>query len=290
MVHLHAAIAIDQHQRAGLIVQVAVNEMPNFTGVMAMPRLRCGCAALNAIDLLAPRREIAGFLQLSPDPRDALGVFHRLSVVRGLAFAIEIALADHIGRQSESARDPVQNVFDHQHALRPAEAAERGLRSLVRLADLPRDLDSRQVVGVVHMKHGAPQDGLGEVEAPAAVGEQVDARGLQPAVAVEARREARQERVPLAGERHVERRGRRTRTGRPVFHAPSAATAAKQFACISLPPNAPPMRRHSTVTRCRGTPSTRATISCVSLGCCVEECSDTPPDSSSQASVACVSR
>ena len=30
--------------------------------------------------------------------------------------------------------------------------------------------------------------------------------------------------------------------------APSAAMAAQGFACTSLPPNAPPMRRHSTVT------------------------------------------
>ena len=49
-------------------------------------------------------------------------------------------------------------------------------------------------------------------------------------------------------------RVRRTRTGRRVFHAPSAATAAQELACTSLPPNAPPMRRHSTVTWCVGTP------------------------------------
>ena len=47
-------------------------------------------------------------------------------------------------------------------------------------------------------------------------------------------------------------RVRRTRTGLAVFHAPSAAIAAHGFACTSLPPNAPPMRRHSTITWWRG--------------------------------------
>ena len=61
----------------------------------------------------------------------------------------------------------------------------------------------------------------------------------------------------------------RSRTGRPVSIAPSAATAANPCGCISLPPKPPPMRRHCTVTRWFGMPSTCATISCVSDGCCV---------------------
>ena len=107
-------------------------------------------------------------------------------------------------RQFESARDPVQDVFDHQHALRSAEAAERRLRSLMRLADKPGDLQRRHVICVIHVEHGAPQDGLGKVEAPASVGVQVDARGLHAALAVEARGEACQKRVPLAGDRHIQ--------------------------------------------------------------------------------------
>ena len=41
----------------------------------------------------------------------------------------------------------------------------------------------------------------------------------------------------------------RSRTGRPVSVAPSAATAARPCGCISLPPKPPPIRRHCTVTR-----------------------------------------
>ena len=44
----------------------------------------------------------------------------------------------------------------------------------------------------------------------------------------------------------------RSRTGRPVSVAPSAATAASPCGCISLPPNPPPIRRHCTVTRVAG--------------------------------------
>ena len=61
----------------------------------------------------------------------------------------------------------------------------------------------------------------------------------------------------------------RSRTGRPVSVAPSAAIAAKPCGCISLPPKPPPMRRHCTVTSWLCLPSTWATISCVSEGCWV---------------------
>ena len=76
-------------------------------------------------------------LQFLPDALDARRVLHRLAVVGGVAFAIEVALAHHLRRKLERARDAIENVFDHQHALRSAEAAERRLRSLMRLADEP---------------------------------------------------------------------------------------------------------------------------------------------------------
>ena len=49
-------------------------------------------------------------------------------------------------------------------------------------------------------------------------------------------------------------RFRRRRTGRPVSFAPSAAIAASPCGCISLPPNAPPIRSDCTVTRLDGMP------------------------------------
>ena len=85
-------------------------------------------------------------------------------------------------------------------------------------------------------------------------------------------------------------RDSRSRTGRPVSRAPSAATAAKPWGCISLPPNPPPMRRHWTVTAWLGMPRTWATMSWVSVGCCVLHWTKTCPASSTCASDACVSR
>ena len=85
-------------------------------------------------------------------------------------------------------------------------------------------------------------------------------------------------------------RVRRTSTGRRNLLAAKAATAAQVLACVSLPPKAPPMRKHCTVTKCLATPSTRATTSCVSAGCCVEECTKMPPASSGIASAAWVSK
>ncbi len=82
----------------------------------------------------------------------------------------------------------------------------------------------------------------------------------------------------------------RSRTARPVSIAPSAAIAANPCGCISLPPNPPPMRSACTVTRLLGRPSTCATISCVSEGCCVLQSTKTCPSESTRASEACVSR
>ena len=82
----------------------------------------------------------------------------------------------------------------------------------------------------------------------------------------------------------------RTRTGRPVSRAPSAATAAKPCGCISLPPKPPPIRTHCTVTWWLASPSTWATISWVSVGCWVLDWMKTWPSSSIVASDACVSR
>ena len=65
-------------------------------------------------------------------------------------------------------------------------------------------------------------------------------------------------------------RSGRILAARPVFFATSAATQANRLPWVSLPPKAPPMRRHSTVTALFGTPSTIATMCWISLGCWVE--------------------
>ena len=82
----------------------------------------------------------------------------------------------------------------------------------------------------------------------------------------------------------------RSRTGRPVSVAPSAAMAAKPCGCISLPPKPPPIRRHCTVMWWLSRPSTWPTISWVSDGCWVLDWMKIWPPSSMWASAQLVSR
>ena len=127
---------------------------------------------------------------------------------------------------AEQGRAAAEDVLDDDHALRAAEPAERRLGGLVGLGDPAVHPDVGDPVGIVDVAQGPGEHGFGEVEAPAAVGGQ---RGAQ-------RRSGRRrrtrpptgvERVPLAGHRHVLVRFSRSRTGRPVSTAPSAATAAR---------------------------------------------------------------
>jgi hypothetical protein len=102
------------------------------------------------------------------------------------------------------ARDAIQDLLAHQHALRTAEAAERGVRGQVRLRDQPGDGDGGAVVRVVHVHHGAHQHRRRQVAAPAAVGGERDPHRVQLALGVEADLVATEERVALAGQLHVE--------------------------------------------------------------------------------------
>ena len=103
--------------------------MPNFTGVIARARLVSGCAALNAAISALRAREVAalrrGSTQIVGEP---LGVPDRLPVRGRLARARRSCV-----RRSSSGADPEQrcaaaeDVLDDDHALRAAEAAERGV-------------------------------------------------------------------------------------------------------------------------------------------------------------------
>src|SRR5439155_9255658 len=97
-------------------------------------------SGVEAIHGAATGGEIAGDLELVPDRLDARGVLHRLAVMRSVTFAIEVALAHHIGRESQLAGNTIEDLLDDQHALRPAETAKRRLRCLVRFANVACDV------------------------------------------------------------------------------------------------------------------------------------------------------
>ena len=97
----------------------------------------------------------------------------------------------------------VHHPLDPDHALRAAEAAEGRLRGLVAFGDATDHADVRHPVGVVDMAHGPGEHGLGQVEAPSAVGGQVRVEGEDPAVLGEADLPRGVEAVAFAGHRDV---------------------------------------------------------------------------------------
>ena len=102
VIHLHAAVAVDQHERSGLIVQRGGEGDAELDGSDGDSAAAIRVRRIERIHLLAARYEPARFLELSPNARDALRILHRLAVVRGLALAVEVALADDVRRQFES--------------------------------------------------------------------------------------------------------------------------------------------------------------------------------------------
>ena len=163
----------------------------------------CSWAALYAATSACRVGHPTGLEHLVPRGGDPLGVPHRLAVRRGLAVDVEVAPAQVDRVDPEQRRAPAQDVLDHEHPLRSAEAAERGLRGLVGAGDAAVEPDVRDPVGVVDVAQRARQHRLAEVEAPAAVGGERGLERLQPAVVVEADPPLGVEAVPLAGHRHV---------------------------------------------------------------------------------------
>jgi hypothetical protein len=139
VVHHHAAVGVDMHQRAGLVEQ---------RGREADAELhrRDRQAALEHRALRVPRRDLAAPLAIGRGLFEPLQqrlqdvVLHRHLVVRHVAIgdAVQVAPA-HIQRvQPEVARDVAQQGLDDDHALRPAKAAERGVALGVGLAAVAR--------------------------------------------------------------------------------------------------------------------------------------------------------
>ncbi len=140
------------------------------------------------------------------------------------------------------------------------------------------------------MEDGAPENGLGKIETPAAIGIKLDLETTQDAALVVAGRVARQERMPLAREHHVQR------ARQPDPHR------SRGLPCAQRGDGGPPVRLHLLAAESAAhaqtfdrdamlaNPERPATMACVSVGCCVEQCTRTPPLSSMAASAHCVSR
>src|SRR5262249_12824859 len=155
------------------------------------------CGIVTA-DSLAAGRKTTRLLQLIPDSWNEDGIFHELPVVGAVALAIEVSLADQFRRKRERSRNAIKHVFDDQHSLRTAKAAERGLRGLVRATNISSCFHCGNKVGVVAMEQGPRHDGLGEIKAPAAIGVELQLQGQDSAIVVKPRNKACEKRMPFA--------------------------------------------------------------------------------------------
>jgi len=183
---------------------VAVNEMPNFTGVIARPRLTMALPAFH-FPLRRDADDTRSMLPTAPRFVEQV-VFHNLAIVRDIARfeAVKINLA-HVERiHSERAGDVVEDPFDHHHSLRSAEAAKCRVRYRVRLATVRFDGDVFEKICIVHMRHRAIVDRTGEIgRVSAPRGEQHFER-KQSTLLIEAHVVVGQEIVALAGDDHIE--------------------------------------------------------------------------------------
>ena len=228
---------------------------------------------MNSCDLLAPLRGNSTNRSSSSIScwRDVV-VFDRLAIRRDVAAgAVEIGFA-HVERiEAELPGDDVDHALDRHHALRAAEAAERGIRHGIGLDAARIDFELGQEIGVVGVEHGAIDDADAEIGGASAARVEIEIDGADAAVGFVADRIIDCEIVPLAGHDHVgvavepelagpagyaRRQGRNHRPLRRLrfLAAETAAHAA-----------------HLAVTNRSGTPRTRATMCCTSLGCWVEE-------------------
>ena len=124
---------------------MVVNEIPNFTGVIARPRLRCGCRVVPCAQF--PRGALAKSLDSVSSLPDALNavVLDFLAVMGGVRFAAcrdkDFVRRTTSGARPSRARDAIDNFLDDEHALRSAESAEGGVRSEIGFRDRAAELD-----------------------------------------------------------------------------------------------------------------------------------------------------
>ena len=105
--------------------------------------------------------------------------------------------------EAGGARNPVDDLLDHQHSLRPTETAKGGVGSKVCFCHSSAEFEVGNVIGVVEMEDGAVGHGPGEIERPAAVGEERNLRRREQAFVVETDPKLPEKRMPLPGDHHV---------------------------------------------------------------------------------------
>ena len=155
-----------------------LNEIPNFTAVSRQPlemRLRARVERAHGAHARGDSRTRCGS---SVNSRGSVLCSTHLSVRRDVARldAVAVRAADLERVLLQERGDLLDDVLDGGDALRSAEAAEGRVRRHVRAADRAADLDVREEVRVVRVRHGPRHHRGREIGVRAAVGVEIDLR------------------------------------------------------------------------------------------------------------------
>ena len=205
MVQVDRPVGIDIDQRPGLVQVCRGKRNTEFDRGKCDTALQHGVRGIEVGDLPPSCTVIRTLCQVRNDVVYDV-VFDLLQVRRrvALSHAVEIE-APHFQRiLSEVTGDILQDVFDTEHALRAAEAAERRVRDRIGFHAMRDDGNVVEVISVVAVKHRPVVDRAGQVGGHAATGSEHELDSLDRAPIVEADLVLNQEIVALAGHQHVD--------------------------------------------------------------------------------------
>jgi hypothetical protein len=154
VVHLHATVAVDKHQRSSLVEERGGERNAELDRRERQPALLVQVLAVPGCDLCVALLEVTRLRELAPDALNAISAANFLAVVRGVAGFVQISCTDFVGRQAELPRDARHDLLDDQHALRAPEATKCSVRDVVCATHATDHAHIRQVVAIVHVKHG----------------------------------------------------------------------------------------------------------------------------------------
>ena len=186
VVDQHRAVLVDVHQRAGLVERGEVERDAELDRGDGEPALGVRVRRVERGHLGPPARRTRSTRRTATRSPRAARRAGPAARTASPGREIEVPAPQLVRFDPERGRAAVEDVLDDDHALRAAEAAERGVRGPVGLGDAPVDLDVGNPVRVVDVAQRPGQHRLGQVQAPAAVGGQRGAQRAQPLIGVEA--------------------------------------------------------------------------------------------------------
>ena len=226
VVQLHAAVLIDEYQRARLVEEGGGERDAELHRRDGEAAFLVRVLRIEVLHLGPARLELTGLPELRPDVLDAPRILHQLVVMGAVALGVEVALADHVRRQIELARDAVEASSIISMPCGPpkprnavAELCASGTRG-------PR-LHVRHEVAVVGVEHATQRTGDERSRLqPPSLNSAMRAPSSLPVSSKPASKRPRNGwRLPVITMSSW--RDSRTRTGLPVSREPSAASAAQ---------------------------------------------------------------